>query len=170
MQLSRPSSSSPIHHHLLLVCCCRTPLLPRLLSTLCCVPSSMPSTSVVCSTRHPSSTFDVIMLCIKHLVSLCHVLATGATPQPHRIPSQCPKRDWELSLASYCIWNKPFFFYLAHLQNVLTAIKLQCQSRKVFPRPYVGDCLSGSVLFLFICFFLLHYFSYILIFGIIKPL
>lgn len=81
-QPSRPSSSPPIHHHLLLARRRRrrAPLpRPRLSPALCCVPSSMPCTSVACIcvcvcvplAIPPSPAVDVIAPCIKHLVPPC---------------------------------------------------------------------------------------------------
>lgn len=114
--VSWPSSSPPIHHHLLLACCRRSP--PMSLSLIQPVPYPIIHALYICglcSMPHPSSTLNVITLCIKHLVSACQALATGAASQLHctlslkRHRAHCSQRHGITSginpLAPVFIWK-----------------------------------------------------------------
>lgn len=92
------------------------------------------------STRHPSSTPDVITLCIKHLVSLC---AKSRPLEQHRSGS-APRLTVQVAATSGI---NP----LAHVASPSTCVDsymLQCQNRQVFHR-------LGSVDHPARCFFLL---------------
>lgn len=134
-------------------------LLPaHLLSTLCRVPSSMPSTSVMCSTGHRSSTCDVIMLSIKHLCAKPWPLEQHHNHSAHRHSVLTETENYDPTTAFRKLPNLEWrsWLLLFHFENILTAIALLSKKEVVFLTRH-GRCLNGSVLdWLQICPFLLQ--------------
>lgn len=124
MFLPHTSCHGPAARRLCIITCCwRIALIsPCFLSALCCVPSPMPGTSVVCvPTRHPSSTSDVITLCIKCVVSPC------AKPWPLEQHHSLSTHRHTVSLKR-C---RAQFTYLLHLES----------SRRL--RPHLQKCVNS---------------------------